>query len=75
MNMGDKTRSVTVRLTKEQYAFLQQSARAIEVTPSKLLRMVVNAAMSSSTAGAEAIKKAGASLEHSKADQHDQLEH
>lgn len=45
MNMGDKTRSVTIRLTEEQYYYLEKSAEALEVTPSKFLRMVINASM------------------------------
>lgn len=47
MNLGDKTRSVTVRLTDEQYKFLKASADSLEVSPSKFLRMVVNASMDS----------------------------
>lgn len=45
MNLGDKTRSVTIRLTQEQYEYLERSANALEVTPSKFLRMVVNSSM------------------------------
>lgn len=33
MNLGDKTRSVTIRLTQEQYEYLERSANALEVTP------------------------------------------
>lgn len=45
MNLGDKSRSVTIRLTQEQYEYLERSANALEVTPSKFLRMVVNSSM------------------------------
>lgn len=54
MNMGDKTRTVTVRLTEEQYQFLNKTAKAIEVTPSRFLRMVVSASMAGSALGAAA---------------------
>lgn len=49
MNLGDKTRSVTIRLTQEQYEYLERSANALEVTPSKFLRMVVNSSMTLDT--------------------------
>lgn len=49
MNLGDKTRSVTIRLTQEQYEYLECSANALEVTPSKFLRMVVNSSMTLDT--------------------------
>lgn len=45
MNFGDKKRSVTVRLTVEQFEFLKASADSLEVSPSKFLRMVVNSSM------------------------------
>lgn len=74
MNFGDKTRSVTVRLTPEQYAFLEQSARSLEVSPSRFLRMVVNATMIGTGIASEASAKAVDQVEHAKADLNDLLE-
>ena len=71
MNYGDKTRSVTIRLTPEQYAFLDKSASALEVTPSRFLRMVVNATMQGSQVLEQAVKQS----EHAETDKHNQLEH
>lgn len=69
MNMGDKTRTVTVRLTEEQYEFLNRTAKAIEVTPSRFLRMVVNASMAGSALGAAAAAGMEATnLEHRQTD-------
>lgn len=69
MNMGDKTRTVTVRLTEEQYQFLNKTAKAIEVTPSRFLRMVVNASMAGSALGAAAAAGMEATkLEHRQTD-------
>lgn len=68
MNLGDKTRSVTVRLTQEQYDYLERSAALLEVSPSRFLRMVVNATMIGSGAIAGATEQAKQDLEHAKAD-------
>lgn len=45
MNTGDKTRSVTVRMTQEQYDFLAEMAASIGVSASHYLRMVVSSAV------------------------------
>lgn len=66
MYFGDKTRSVTVRLTPEQYAFLKKSADAVEVSPSRFLRMVVNATMQGSQVLEQAVKQS----EHTETDKH-----
>lgn len=68
MNMNDKTRSITVRLTPEQYAYLEHTAHALEVTPSKFLRMVVNASMVGSAIGHKALDGLEAQSEHREAD-------
>lgn len=76
MNLGDKKRSVTVRLTDSQFDFLAKSATMLGVTPSNFLRMVINTAIYSQQALLE-----GRSLnledmdEHSKADFVDFVQH
>lgn len=59
MNIGDKTRSVTVRLTEEQYEHLKASADRLEVTPSKFLRMVVNSSMDAERRLTEVLRRKG----------------
>ena len=75
MNLGDKTRSVTIRLTPQQYEYLERSARALEVTPSRFLRMVVNATMMGAGMVEQSFKQAELDIEHAKADLNDLLEH
>ena len=75
MNLGDKTRSVTIRMTPQQYEYLERSARALEVTPSRFLRMVVNATMMGAGMAEQSFKQAELDIEHAKADLNDLLEH
>lgn len=72
MNLGDKTRSVTVRLTAEQYEHLKASADRLEVTPSKFLRMVVNSSMATERRLTEVFRRKE-NNEHSEADIEHQL--
>lgn len=42
---NDKTRTITVRLTEKQYAYLQGTSDAYGIKPSDFLRLVVDQAM------------------------------
>ena len=75
MNLGDKTRSVTIRLTPQQYEYLERSARALEVTPSRFLRMVVNATMLGAGMAETSFEQAKSDIEHAEADLHNLMEH
>ena len=57
MYTKDKDRQITVRLSQEQYLFLKSSADALEVTPSKFLRMIVNSTMIASRNGVRMVVK------------------
>lgn len=45
MNIGDKTRSVTIRFSPEQWEFLKRSADDVDLTVSKYLRVMVSGVM------------------------------
>lgn len=41
MNLGDKTRSITIRLTPTLYDFVSSSAKASNLNPSQFIRMMI----------------------------------
>ena len=41
MNLGDKTRSITIRLTPLLYDFVSSSAKASNLNPSQFIRMMI----------------------------------
>lgn len=64
--------SLTVRLSEEQFKFLSTTAEALEVTPSKVIRMIVNSIMVASKRGMEAVAK-GVEDENIEANKYDKL--
>lgn len=76
MYTKDKTNRITLRLNDEQFAFVKSQADILGVSPSDFLRMVVNAALATTTMAAKKIEeklKEGAGRENDKADINDSV--
>lgn len=57
MYTQDKRHRITVRLNDNQFEFVKRSADLVDVSPSDFLRMVINAAMSTTPDLEAAISK------------------
>lgn len=71
MYLNDKKHRITLRLNDQQFAFIRGTAEILDVSPSELLRMMVNTAMVTKKAADEAIR--GGGRENDKADSDDKL--
>jgi uncharacterized protein (DUF1778 family) len=76
MYTKDKTNRITLRLNDEQFAFVKSQADLLGVSPSDFLRMVVNAALATTTMTTKKIEeklKEGTGRENDKADINDSV--
>lgn len=57
MYTKDKAQRITLRLNEEQFAFVKTQSDVLDVSPSELLRMVINSVMVATKVAEERLKK------------------
>lgn len=64
MYVKDKNHRITLRLNDDQFDYVIESAKILDVSPSELLRMVINSTMVMQKRTAEEIKAKAEAKDH-----------